>query len=368
MAHYDGQTLKQKLEAGPLDIDTALEIAAQVAEGLAKAHAQGVVHRDIKPGNLMVTEEAVKILDFGLAKFASSLQLTIEGSTLGTAAYMSPEQVRGEEADARSDLWALGVVLYEMLAGRVPFHGAYAEAVAYAIRNEPPASLRTQRPEVPEALEQTRVSRAAQGAGGPLPERPRLGSSVADAAGPHDGAGPADRAAAGGASRPDRAARRAAAGERWRRPAAIVVARAGRRRRRRLPAADPSGRARAGCHCTGRQPDWLCRARSISAGADAGARVGADASRRTSASCPTRGCCRSCGGFSLAERTCRAARRFRPSPQTAERASSSFPRSSTKTAPGAAAQKFRMQRPAPTLPCTTPSRSPLRCRRTRRTR
>ena len=154
MAHYEGQTLKQKLESGPLDIDTAVEIAAQVAEGLAKAHAQGVVHRDIKPGNLIVTDEAVKILDFGLAKFATALQLTIEGSTLGTAAYMSPEQVRGEEADARSDLWSLGVVLYEMLAGRVPFHGAYAEAVAYAIRNETPPPLRAQRPEVPEALEQ----------------------------------------------------------------------------------------------------------------------------------------------------------------------------------------------------------------------
>ena len=154
MAHYDGQTLKHKLEAGPLEIDTAIEIAAQVAEGLAKAHAQGVVHRDIKPGNLMVTDEAIKILDFGLAKFATALQLTIEGSTLGTAAYMSPEQVRGEETDARSDLWSLGVVLYEMLAGRVPFQGAYAEAVAYAIRNETPPSLRSQRPEVPEALEQ----------------------------------------------------------------------------------------------------------------------------------------------------------------------------------------------------------------------
>ena len=154
MAQYEGQTLKHKLETGPLDIDTAIEIAAQVAEGLAKAHAQGVVHRDIKPGNLMVTDEAVKILDFGLAKFATALQLTIEGSTLGTAAYMSPEQVRGEDTDARSDLWSLGVVLYEMLAGRVPFHGAYAEAVAYAIRNETPASLRSQRPEVPEALEQ----------------------------------------------------------------------------------------------------------------------------------------------------------------------------------------------------------------------
>src|SRR5688572_24276570 len=154
MAYYEGQTLKQKLEAGALEVETAVEIAAQVAEGLAHAHAHGIVHRDIKPGNLMVTAEAVKVLDFGLAKFATALQLTVEGSTIGTAAYMSPEQVRGEEADARSDLWSLGVVLYEMVAGRVPFHGAYAEAVAYAIRNETPASLRSIRPDVPAALEQ----------------------------------------------------------------------------------------------------------------------------------------------------------------------------------------------------------------------
>jgi tetratricopeptide (TPR) repeat protein len=154
MAHYDGQTIKQKLESGPIEIETAVEIAAQVAEGLAHAHANGIVHRDIKPGNLMVSADGVKILDFGLAKFATSLQLTIEGSTIGTAAYMSPEQVRGQEADARSDLWSLGVVLYEMLAGRVPFFGAYPEAVSYAILNEPPPALRALRPDVPEALEQ----------------------------------------------------------------------------------------------------------------------------------------------------------------------------------------------------------------------
>jgi len=137
MAYYEGQTLKQKLEGGALPIEEAVEIAAQVAEGLAKAHAEGVVHRDIKPGNLMVCEDDIKILDFGLAKFANSLQLTLEGSTLGTVAYMSPEQARGEEADARSDIWAVGVVLYEMLTGTLPFKGAYPEAISHAIRKDP---------------------------------------------------------------------------------------------------------------------------------------------------------------------------------------------------------------------------------------
>jgi tetratricopeptide (TPR) repeat protein len=155
MAHYEGETLKQRLERGPLPLEEAIDIAAQVAEGLAKAHAQGVVHRDIKPGNLMLTEDGVKILDFGLAKLADArLKLTLEGSTVGTIAYMSPEQVRGDEADVRSDVWAAGVVLYEMLAGTAPFRGGYPEAIAHAIKNDPPAPLRTARPEVSEALEQ----------------------------------------------------------------------------------------------------------------------------------------------------------------------------------------------------------------------
>jgi tetratricopeptide (TPR) repeat protein/TolB-like protein len=155
MAYYEGLTLKQRIEGGgPLPLADALDIATQVADGLAKAHAQGIVHRDVKPGNLILTEDGVRIVDFGLATFADALQLTLPGSTVGTAAYMSPEQVRGAAADARSDVWAVGVILYEMLTGRVPFRGTYAEAIAYAIRNDAPAPVREQRPEVPEEVEQ----------------------------------------------------------------------------------------------------------------------------------------------------------------------------------------------------------------------
>jgi len=153
MAYYEGQTLKQRLASGSLSVDEALDTATQIADGLAKAHGQGVVHRDVKPGNVMLTEDGVRIVDFGLATFADALKLTIEHSTLGTAAYMSPEQVRGLAADARSDVWAVGVILYEMLAGHVPFQGSHAEAVAHAVRNETPASIRSIRPEVSEDIE-----------------------------------------------------------------------------------------------------------------------------------------------------------------------------------------------------------------------
>jgi tetratricopeptide (TPR) repeat protein len=154
MAYYEGETLKRRLESGPLPIDEALDIATQVADGLAKAHAQGVVHRDIKPGNLILTEDGVRILDFGLATFADAMKLTAENATLGTMAYMSPEQVRGLPADARADVWATGAVLYEMLTGHPPFRGSHAEAIGYAVRNEQPTLIRDARPEVPEEVEQ----------------------------------------------------------------------------------------------------------------------------------------------------------------------------------------------------------------------
>ena len=153
MAYYEGVTLKQRLEGGPLPVEEALEIATQVAHGLARAHRAGVVHRDIKPSNLILTDDAVKIVDFGLAKFADSLQLTVSAAPLGTYAYMSPEQVRAEEATAQSDVWSAGVVLYEMLVGHPPFQGSYFEAIAHAIRHESPAPIRAARPEVSEAVE-----------------------------------------------------------------------------------------------------------------------------------------------------------------------------------------------------------------------
>jgi serine/threonine protein kinase/tetratricopeptide (TPR) repeat protein len=153
MAYYEGVTLKQRLENGPLAVEEALEIATQLAHGLARAHRAGIVHRDIKPSNLILTDDAVKIVDFGLAKFADSMHLTVDAAPLGTYAYMSPEQVRAEEATAQADVWASGAVLYEMLTGRPPFHGSYFEAIAHAIRHESPAPIRASRPEVPEAVE-----------------------------------------------------------------------------------------------------------------------------------------------------------------------------------------------------------------------
>ncbi len=150
MAYYGGDTLDDFILRGAVDIDTAVDIALQVAEGLASAHEKGIVHRDIKPGNIVISDKGeVKILDFGLAKLAGDVNLTKPGSTTGTAAYMAPEQIRGEEADERADIWSLGVVLHEMLSGSRPFSGAYEQAVSYAILNQEPPALTDQRPDVP---------------------------------------------------------------------------------------------------------------------------------------------------------------------------------------------------------------------------
>ena len=142
MAHYEGETLKERISKGALELDDAIDIAKQVGEGLAEAHGAGIVHRDIKPANLLITKTGVvKILDFGLAKLAGAEGMTQTGTTLGTVAYMSPEQAKGEEVDHRTDIWSLGVVLYEMLAGQPPFQGKNYLVVANAIAGGTPRSL-----------------------------------------------------------------------------------------------------------------------------------------------------------------------------------------------------------------------------------
>ena len=142
MEYIEGQELKDIVGAyrdTPLPLHQILNYATQIAEGLHAAHKKGIVHRDIKSANIMLTESGqVKIMDFGLAKVRGGAQITKVGATVGTAAYMSPEQARGDEIDHRTDIWSFGVVLYEMLAGRLPFKSDYEQALTYSILNEEP--------------------------------------------------------------------------------------------------------------------------------------------------------------------------------------------------------------------------------------
>lgn len=144
MEYIEGNELKELINSdiSPFSrggLRGVLDIAIQIAAGLEAAHKKGIIHRDIKSTNIMVTNSGiVKLMDFGLAKLRGAAHLTRIGTTVGTAAYMSPEQAKGEEADERSDIWSLGVVLYEMLTGQMPFKGEYEQAVIYSILNEPP--------------------------------------------------------------------------------------------------------------------------------------------------------------------------------------------------------------------------------------
>jgi serine/threonine protein kinase/tetratricopeptide (TPR) repeat protein len=148
MEYVDGETLRQKFQPSIARIDTVLGYATQMCEALEHAHTKGVVHRDIKADNIMInSSNQVKVMDFGLAKLKGALKLTRSSSTVGTLAYMAPEQLQGGESDARSDIFSFGVLLFEMLTGRVPFRGEHEAAMMYSILNEEPESLLKHRPD-----------------------------------------------------------------------------------------------------------------------------------------------------------------------------------------------------------------------------
>lgn len=153
MELVEGETLKSRLKADRLTIEQVKAMGLQIAEGLQAAHAKGIVHRDIKPDNLLLTRDGhVKIMDFGVAKVSNGGSLTRTGTTVGTLAYMSPEQLVAEDVDNRSDLWSFGVVLYEMLAGELPFRRGSEAAIIYEILNRDPTPLETHRADVPPTL------------------------------------------------------------------------------------------------------------------------------------------------------------------------------------------------------------------------
>ena len=153
MACYEGMTLTDKIAKEQISIDEVIDIATQTVSGLTKAHQRGIIHRDIKPANLVVTEDGhVKILDFGIAKLIGESKSTQENLQIGTIAHVSPEQIKGENFDHRTDIWSLGVVMYEMLTARLPFEGEYDQAIIYSILNEEPTPIKEIRNDVPGEL------------------------------------------------------------------------------------------------------------------------------------------------------------------------------------------------------------------------
>jgi serine/threonine protein kinase len=154
MEYVEGETLRDRVRKGPLKPEEAVDIVSQVAAGLGEAHGKGIIHRDVKSANIMVTPKGrAKVMDFGLAKLRGGSSLTKSQTTLGTVAYMSPEQARGDDLDQRTDIWSLGVVLYELLAGKLPFQGEHDQTVIYSILHKEPGSLTKLRPGLAPELE-----------------------------------------------------------------------------------------------------------------------------------------------------------------------------------------------------------------------
>ena len=154
MEYVEGETLRDRVRKGPLEPGEAVGLIDQVASGLAEAHGKGIIHRDVKSANIMVTAKGrAKVMDFGLAKLRGGSSLTKSQTTVGTVAYMSPEQARGEDLDQRTDIWSLGVVLYELLVGKLPFQGDHDQTVIYSILHKEPESLVKIRPSVAPELE-----------------------------------------------------------------------------------------------------------------------------------------------------------------------------------------------------------------------
>ncbi len=192
MEYIDGKSIKSLIQNKQLSVEQIIDFGVQVADGLKAAHSRGIVHRDIKSENIMAgNENRVKIMDFGLAKLGGGAGLTRTGSTVGTIAYMAPEQIQSAEVDQRADLWSLGVVLYEMLTGRLPFQAEHEAAVMYEILNVEPKALQVFRSDVPNHVQSLvshllqkdaskRIASAAEVIGELKKETTKLASSPAE--------------------------------------------------------------------------------------------------------------------------------------------------------------------------------------------